>query len=101
MITQAVIDACGLIHSGFADSYHVGGKDRVRTFLVDIELPNHVECESIRAIEGIIPHGANVLIGMDIITLGDFAVTHRDRKTKFSFRFPSQADIDFVEEDRS
>ena len=43
----------------------------------------------------------DVLIGMDIITQGDFAVTNRCGRTKFSFRFPSQADIDFVSEDNS
>ena len=42
---------------------------------------------------------AEVLIGMDIINRGDFAVTNRDGRTKFSFRIPSQADIDFVAED--
>ena len=37
---------------------------------------------------------------MDIIGVGDFAVTNRDGKTKFSFRLPSRADIDFVVEDK-
>ena len=43
---------------------------------------------------------SDVLIGMDIISRGDFAITHPGGRTKFSFRVPSQADIDFVEEDR-
>ena len=43
----------------------------------------------------------DVLIGMDIINRGDFAVTNQNRKTKFSFRFPSIGDIDFVEEDEN
>ena len=42
--------------------------------------------------------GFDVLIGMDIITKGDFAITNPDGTTKFSFRIPSQADIDFVRE---
>ena len=46
------------------------------------------------------PQGADILIGMDIIGVGDFAVTNRDGKTKFSFRLPSRADIDFVVEDK-
>ena len=44
--------------------------------------------------------GADVLIGMDIISKGDFAVTHPEGKTQFMFRVPTQADIDFVKEDR-
>ena len=42
----------------------------------------------------------DVLIGMDIITQGDFAVTNLGGKTKFSFRIPSQASINFVTEDQ-
>jgi hypothetical protein len=37
----------------------------------------------------------DVLIGMDIISRGDFALTHKEGKTVFSFRYPSLATIDF------
>jgi hypothetical protein len=43
---------------------------------------------------------ADVLIGMDIIGEGDFAVTHQDGKTTFSFRVPSLKTIDFRKGDR-
>ena len=39
---------------------------------------------------------ADVLIGMDIIGTGDFAVTNLNGLTKFSFRVPSLEHIDFV-----
>jgi preprotein translocase subunit SecA len=39
-----------------------------------------------------------MLIGMDIIARGDFAVTNYDGKTVFSFRMPSVEQIDFVEQ---
>ena len=42
--------------------------------------------------------GGDVLIGMDIISQGDFAVTNHGGITKFSFRMPSVTHIDFVEE---
>ena len=48
--------------------------------------------------KGSLGPGADVLIGMDIINEGDFAVTNLNGRTKFSFRVPSQADIDFVRE---
>lgn len=38
-----------------------------------------------------------VLIGMDLITLGDFAVTNKNGQTCFSFRYPSSEWIDFSE----
>jgi len=37
-----------------------------------------------------------LLIGMDIINLGDFAITNAIGKTTFSFRIPSVQEIDFV-----
>ena len=42
--------------------------------------------------------GAEILIGMDIIGTGDFAVSNYDNKTTFSFRWPSISKIDFVKE---
>ena len=38
------------------------------------------------------------LIGMDIISQGDFSISNKDKKTTFSFRFPSYEEIDFVAE---
>lgn len=42
----------------------------------------------------------DVLIGMDIITLGDFALSNFEGKTVFTFRIPSVAEIDYVEENK-
>ena len=44
--------------------------------------------------------GIDILIGMDIITLGDFVITNYNNKTVFSFRFPSSEVIDFVKSDK-
>ena len=40
--------------------------------------------------------GIDMLIGMDVITLGDFALTSSDDAICFSFRYPSQGLIDFT-----
>ena len=66
---------------------------------MNIRLPNGVGFSGIRVTLGELGD-ADMLIGMDIINQGDFAVTNSNGKTKFSFRIPSQADIDFVAEDR-
>ena len=68
-------------------------------FLVNILLPNQVGITELPVTLGNFVN-PNVLIGMDIIGRGDFAVTHAGGNTKFSFRMPSQADIDFVQESR-
>ena len=48
------------------------------------------ECKKLSASEEV-----GMLIGMDIITLGDFAITNLNGKTVMSFRFPSLGRIDF------
>lgn len=65
--------------------------------MVNISLPNNVIFTGVRVTKGDIL-GANILIGMDIISRGDFSVTNRDGVTKFSYRTPSIAHIDYVEE---
>ena len=37
-----------------------------------------------------------MLIGMDILSCGDFALTHKDGKSKATFRVPSCESYDFV-----
>ena len=99
-ISQDVIDTLGLRPSGFFKevSYADGSvAQNVPRFLVNIMLPNNVEVVGLPVMSGK-PSGSDVLIGMDIISRGDFAVTHMNGKTKFSFRVPSQGDIDFVVE---
>lgn len=37
----------------------------------------------------------DVIIGMDIITLGDFVITNKDDQTWFAFCYPSCEHIEF------
>ena len=37
-------------------------------------------------------------VGMDIINLGDFALTHKNSQTVFSFQIPSTHEYDFVKQ---
>lgn len=39
-----------------------------------------------------------MLIGMNVIVLGDFAISTFNGKTSFSFRIPSKGLIDFTNE---
>jgi predicted aspartyl protease len=64
-------------------------------YLINLYLPNHAIVKDVRVAEGI-PGGCDMLIGMDVISLGDFAVTNYNGHTTFSFRMPSMAEIDFV-----
>jgi len=50
------------------------------------------------ATEGTLGDDIGILIGMDVISCGDFAVTNRDNRTVFTFRMPSIARYDYVKE---
>jgi len=95
VITQTVVDQCGLKSTGIAQVHTASGTDKVETYLVSIFLPNKVVIPGVVVTKGKIV-GKDVLIGMDIIGRGDFAVTNKDGETVFSFRMPSIECIDFV-----
>jgi hypothetical protein len=75
---------------------HAGGKSNSGVYKVNIGLPNNIimpmmnvtECQSVAG-------QFDMIIGMDIITRGDFAVTNLGGKTMVSFRVPSSVSIDF------
>lgn len=97
VISQKVVNECGLIPTGMALVQSATGSSQCETFLVSVFLPNKVVFPFIRATKGVLA-GCDVLIGMDIISEGDFAITQNEGKTTFSFRIPSMKKIDFVEE---
>ena len=82
------------------------GKKEVTTHCVDVVLPNNVRFEGLIVIDSEIgsqlaggePIG--MLVGMDIIGHGDFAVTNHNGKTIFTYRCPSTNQIDFVKQIR-
>ncbi len=98
VITQKVIDECDLKPTGMTMVHGVEREYKTETFLVNILLPNKVGFREVRVTKGELPGTEEVLIGMDIINQGDFAITHKDDKTLFSFRWPSVGHIDFVAE---
>ncbi len=100
VITQAVVDDCGLVATGMANVDVVGGSLLAETYLVNMGLPNGVAFTGLRVTKGTLPGSVDILIGMDIINRGDFVVTNLNGVTKFSFRVPSVEHIDFVEKSK-
>ncbi|MBT2299304.1 retropepsin-like domain-containing protein [Variovorax paradoxus] len=100
VITQSVVDAVGLKPTGMKQVHGVAGIHTCETYLVNIRLPNKVQFASVEVTKGILPggEGGDILLGMDVITTGDFAVTNMGGQTVFSFRVPSQTHIDFVQD---
>jgi len=67
-----------------------------KVYIVNIYLPNNAKILNLLVAEGI-PNSCDILIGMDVINLGDFVVSNFNDKTTFSFRIPSLMKIDFCE----
>ena len=95
MISQTVVDACGLAPISRTKVTGVHGTEESDVYLVNIRLPNNVEFPGLRVTQGEFGD-ADIIIGMDVITKGDFTVTTYNGVTKFSFRVPSEEHIDFV-----
>lgn len=74
----------------------VGGVVDAKSYVVDILLPNGINIPSLTVIDGELA-GFDVLIGMDIISQGDFAVSNICGELIFSFQIPSEKVIDFTQ----
>lgn len=97
VISSDVVRHLGLSPISQCRAYHAQGESIVHVYLVDIILPNHLLIRDVRVTEGRL-NGFGVLIGMDIINLGDFALTHKGGKTVFSFQIPPTHEYDFVKQ---
>ena len=100
-ISPKVVRECSLQPSGMRNlRYADGRKSTEPTYLVNLLLPNGVGVRDLEVNLGDpgSDRGLDVLIGMDVIGIGDFAVSNYNNKTVMSFRFPSQGHIDFVKE---
>ena len=76
----------------------VHGTHAVDTYYVSLHLPMNVSVPIIEATELDQSAGCDFLIGMDVIRMGDFAVSNLGGNTTFTFRIPSLACIDFTKD---
>ena len=98
-ISPEVATNLKLASVGISNVNHAGGVGTSSKYLVNFFLPNSVGVAGVLVHEfAAVPGDFGVIIGMDIISRGDFAVTHEDGKGCVSFRMPSCGQIDFVEE---
>jgi hypothetical protein len=94
-ISQRVVNECGLKPIGFTLVNTAGGVCRTEVYIINIFLPNQVGFPEITVTKGDLGT-TDVLIGMDVICRGDFALTNKDGRSVFSFRYPSLTSIDFL-----
>ncbi|MDE7090632.1 MAG: retroviral-like aspartic protease family protein [Bacteroidales bacterium] len=97
VISTSVVRRLKLKPTGMTKIFHANGASVVHTYSVNILLPNNVFFSSLPVTEGLL-NDTDVLIGMDIISRGDFSITAANNRTKFSFQIPSTHDIDYLRE---
>jgi len=96
VVSQRVVDDLQLEPIGVTLATHVNGAGDVTLYLASMRLPNGVGFAGLTVTRGAFLD-FDVLIGMDIIGAGDFAVSNFAGKTAFSYRYPSMGLIDFTE----
>ena len=91
VISRRLATQLGLmpIDKGFA--YTVQGTYRPNVYMIDVMLPNKMLVRGLRVSDGVFDD-ADILIGMDIIKMGDFMVSNRG-STRFTFRIPAEGDF--------
>lgn len=97
VITQRVVDECALKPTGMVQTHAANSSGLAEAYLVNIVLLNNVQVQQVRVAKMGLT-GMDVVIGMDIICLGDFAITNQGGTTVFSFCMPSHRSFDFVAE---
>lgn len=95
-IASSVVKRLGIHPITFVPVGTGGGQVIAPVYLVNIVLPDNFIIPNVQVTELKELNSCDVLIGMDIIALGDFAITHKDGKACFSFRIPSLGEVDFV-----
>jgi len=99
VVTASTANALGLISVGQRKVRGVHGIKNVNVYLAtirlsdtDIEITEQVtECDELSN-DG----SVGALIGMNIISTGDFAISNYRGRTKFTFRSPSIANVDYT-----
>jgi len=99
VITGATANSLGLVPSGSTRVVHAGGSSEQNTYLVNFYLPNNVLVAGVQVSECVDIAGSfGAIIGMDIIGMGDLAITNVDQQTCMTFRIPSVQCVDYVTE---
>ena len=98
-ISREVVQQLELIPTGMMTIQTASGTEDVNTYAVNIILPNNVGVQGVPVCDSAIgEQGIGMLVGMDIIQMGDFSVTNVNKKTVFTFRIPSVKTVNYAEE---
>lgn len=100
VVTKETAKRLGLRSVGKTVAQHAGGASETNIYLVQLFLPNKFTL-SVRVTECDNSSEFGLIIGMDVISKGDFSITNVNGQTAVSFRMPSLERIDYVQGDKA
>ena len=84
---------------GFVEISSAVGVHRVPVYCANLVLPNNLVLQEMELIQfTYTDDDCDLIVGMDIMTQGDVAITNAEGQTVFSFRIPSLHTVDFEAE---
>ena len=98
VIADSLAKELKLTPVGKTEVFHADGSSDRLCYLVNFGLPNKVDIVGALVSEQPESQGFRVIVGMDVIALGDFVVTNAGGQTWVSFSTPSSARTDYVDE---
>jgi predicted aspartyl protease len=101
-ISQTLADKLNLktVGQGIMDT--AGGIHKTNLYYIDLLMRNDISFINIQAMEFTGSKRFDILIGMDILTLGDLAITNAGQRTVISFRVPPDTrHIDYAAMDKN
>ena len=94
IISTMVVEELQLVPIKQAAISGIGGVVNSNVYKINLYFGNNVAFKNIEVLASDL-EDCTVIIGMDLINRGDFAITNKDKETWFSFRLPSQEHISF------
>lgn len=95
-ISKKVVSDFKLIPIGKVNAHTPSGIGIMNQYMINLVLNNEVVFQNWLVMDSEIgKQGIDVLIGMDIISNGDFAISNYEGRTQFSFRLPSQEHVEY------
>lgn len=96
-ISEAIANELELIPTGMTKVGTASGIQIVNTYVVDMILPGNISVKKLQ-VTGAKLNGCDLLVGMDVMGMGGFAISNYKGQTTFSFRIPSLINTDYVKE---
>lgn len=95
-ISKDLVNKLNLSPTGKVMVHTPSGIGVLNKYMINLVLNNEIRIMNLIVMDSEIgAQGIDVLIGMDIIAVGDFAVSNFNGKTQFSFRIPSQEHVEY------